>query len=128
MKHFKQWKTEQLRKHMVRKRHGDEMDMKALFLHWECVNVYRSISSSSGVASPAIDIGVLSIMGLGEGRGVMRDTFLRLSASFSCSHCSAILPQSTAVWEVGLENNKGKNAQINSKQFLKMHLKSGKLH
>lgn len=53
-----------------------------------------------------MDIGVLSIMGLGEGRGVMRDAFLRLSASFSCSHCSAILPQSTAVWAVGLENIK----------------------
>lgn len=57
---------------------------------------YRSISSSSGVASPAIDMGVLSIMGLGDGRGVIRCTFLRPSASFSFSHCSAILPQSTA--------------------------------
>lgn len=32
---------------------------------------YRSISSSSGVASPAMDMGVLSIMGLGDGRGVI---------------------------------------------------------
>lgn len=57
---------------------------------------YRSISSSRGVASPAIDMGVLSIMGLGEGRGVILCAFLRPSASFSFSHCSAILPQSTA--------------------------------
>ena len=58
---------------------------------------YRSISSSSGVASPAMDMGVLSIMGLGEGRGVIRGVLFFLSASLSCSHCSAILPQSTAV-------------------------------
>lgn len=32
---------------------------------------YRSISSSRGVASPAKDMGVLSIIGLGEGRGVI---------------------------------------------------------
>lgn len=32
---------------------------------------YRSISSSRGVASPAMDMGVLSIMGLGDGRGVI---------------------------------------------------------
>lgn len=57
---------------------------------------YRSISSSRGVASPAMDMGVLSIMGLGEGRGVILWAFLRPSASFSFSHCSAILPQSTA--------------------------------
>ena len=57
---------------------------------------YRSISSRRGVASPAMDMGVLSIMGLGEGRGVMRGVFFRPSASFSFSHCSAILPQSTA--------------------------------
>lgn len=57
---------------------------------------YRSISSSSGVASPAIDMGVLSIMGLGDGRGVILCAFFLPSASFSFSHCSAILPQSTA--------------------------------
>lgn len=57
---------------------------------------YRSISSSSGVASPAMDMGVLSIMGLGDGRGVILCAFFRPSASFSFSHCSAILPQSTA--------------------------------
>lgn len=57
---------------------------------------YRSISSSRGVASPAIDMGVLSIMGLGDGRGVILWAFFRPSASFSFSHCSAILPQSTA--------------------------------
>lgn len=57
---------------------------------------YRSISSSRGVASPAIDMGVLSIMGLGDGRGVILCVFFRPSASFSFSHCSAILPQSTA--------------------------------
>ena len=57
---------------------------------------YRSISSRRGVASPAMDMGVLSIMGLGEGRGVMRGVFFLPSASFSFSHCSAILPQSTA--------------------------------
>lgn len=57
---------------------------------------YRSISSSSGVASPGSDIGVLSIMGLGEGRGVILWDFFLSSASFSFSHCSAILPQSTA--------------------------------
>lgn len=57
---------------------------------------YRSISSSRGVASPAMDMGVLSIMGLGEGRGVILWAFFRPSASFSFSHCSAILPQSTA--------------------------------
>lgn len=85
----------------------DEMNVEACFCY-ENVNVYRSISSSSGVASPVMDIGVLSIMGLGEGRGVMRVAFLRLSASFSCSHCSAILPQSTAVWEVVLLNGKGR--------------------
>lgn len=57
---------------------------------------YRSISSSSGVASPAMDMGVLSIMGLGDGRGVnLCFCFLR-SASFSWSHCSAIFPQSIA--------------------------------
>lgn len=57
---------------------------------------YRSISSSSGVASPAMDMGVLSIMGLGDGRGVnLCFCFLR-SASFSWSHCSAIFPQSMA--------------------------------
>ncbi len=48
------------------------------------------------MASPAIDIGVLSIMGLGDGRGVILWAFFRPSASFSFSHCSAILPQSTA--------------------------------
>lgn len=32
---------------------------------------YRSISSSRGVASPVIDMGVLSIIGLGDGRGVI---------------------------------------------------------
>lgn len=57
---------------------------------------YRSISSSRGVASPAMDMGVLSIMGLGEGRGVILWAFFLPSASFSLSHCSAILPQSTA--------------------------------
>lgn len=57
---------------------------------------YRSISSSRGVASPANDMGVLSIMGLGEGRGVILWAFFLSSASFSFSHCSAILPQSTA--------------------------------
>lgn len=57
---------------------------------------YRSISSSSGVASPAKDMGVLSIMGLGDGRGVILCAFFRPSASFSLSHCSATLPQSTA--------------------------------
>lgn len=57
---------------------------------------YRSISSSRGVASPAMDMGVLSIMGLGDGRGVILWVFFRPSASFSFSHCSAILPQSTA--------------------------------
>lgn len=57
---------------------------------------YRSISSSRGVASPAMDMGVLSIMGLGDGRGVILGVFFRPSASFSFSHCSAILPQSTA--------------------------------
>lgn len=57
---------------------------------------YRSISSSRGVASPAIDMGVLSIMGLGDGRGVILWAFFRPSASFSFSHCSAIFPQSTA--------------------------------
>lgn len=77
--------------------------------YMRCLNTplpysYRSISSKRGVASPAMDMGVLSIMGLGEGRGVMRGVFcFRRSASFSCSHCSAILPQSTAVWELGLE-------------------------
>lgn len=60
-----------------------------------CVS-YRSISSRRGVASPAIDMGVLSIMGLGDGRGVILCAFFRPSASFSFSHCSAILPQSTA--------------------------------
>lgn len=60
-----------------------------------CVS-YRSISSSRGVASPAMDMGVLSIMGLGDGRGVILWAFFRPSASFSFSHCSAILPQSTA--------------------------------
>lgn len=60
---------------------------------------YRSISSSRGVASPAMDMGVLSIMGLGEGRGVSRCfCFARRSASLFWSHCSAILPQSIAVW------------------------------
>lgn len=59
---------------------------------------YRSISSRSGVASPAMDMGVLSIMGLGDGRGVsLCFCFLR-SASFSWSHCSAIFPQSIAAW------------------------------
>lgn len=48
------------------------------------------------MASPAMDMGVLSIMGLGDGRGVILGVFLRPSASFSFSHCSAILPQSTA--------------------------------
>lgn len=57
---------------------------------------YRSISSSRGVASPGIDMGVLSIMGLGDGRGVILKAFFRPSASFSFSHCSAIFPQSTA--------------------------------
>lgn len=57
---------------------------------------YRSISSSRGVASPAMDMGVLSIMGLGDGRGVILWDFFRPSASFSFNHCSAILPQSTA--------------------------------
>lgn len=57
---------------------------------------YRSISSSRGVASPVIDMGVLSIMGLGDGRGVILVAFFRPSASFSFSHCSAIFPQSTA--------------------------------
>lgn len=57
---------------------------------------YRSISSSRGVASPAMDMGVLSIIGLGDGRGVILGVFFRPSASFSFSHCSAILPQSTA--------------------------------
>lgn len=57
---------------------------------------YRSISSSRGVASPAMDMGVLSIIGLGDGRGVILWAFFRPSASFSFNHCSAILPQSTA--------------------------------
>lgn len=57
---------------------------------------YRSISSSSGVASPAMDMGVLSIMGLGDGRGVNRCFCFLRSASFSWSHCSAIFPQSMA--------------------------------
>lgn len=59
-------------------------------------SAYRSISSSSGVASPAMDMGVLSIMGLGDGRGVNLCFCFLLSASFSCSHCSAIFPQSMA--------------------------------
>lgn len=68
---------------------------------WGCCNTapmwsYRSISSSRGVASPASDMGVLSIMGLGDGRGVILWVFFRPSASFSFSHCSAIFPQSTA--------------------------------
>lgn len=64
---------------------------------------YRSISSRRGVASPAIDIGVLWIMGLGEGRGVILGVFcFFLSASFSWSHCSATLPQSTAVLPLDL--------------------------
>lgn len=63
---------------------------------------YRSISSKSGVASPAMDIGVLSIIGLGEGRGVSRCFCFRRSASFSCSHCSAIFPQSMAAWLLDL--------------------------
>lgn len=70
---------------------------------------YRSISSSSGVASPATDMGVLSIMGLGEGRGVNRCFCFRRSASFSWSHCSAILPQSMAAWllDLGRERQTG---------------------
>lgn len=48
-------------------------------------------------------MGVLSIMGLGEGRGVSRCFCFRRSASFSCSHCSAILPQSMAAWLLDLE-------------------------
>lgn len=63
---------------------------------------YRSISSRSGVASPAMDMGVLSIMGLGEGRGVSRCFCFLRSASFSCSHCSAIFPQSIAAWLLDL--------------------------
>lgn len=43
---------------------------------------------------------MLSIMGLGEGRWVILGLVFLRSASFSWSHCSAILPQSTAVWEV----------------------------
>lgn len=50
------------------------------------------------MASPAMDMGVLSIMGLGEGRGVSLCFCFRRSASFSCSHCSAIFPQSMAAW------------------------------
>lgn len=64
---------------------------------------YRSISSKRGVASPAIDMGVLSIMGLGDGRGVILCAFFRPSASFSFNHCSAILPQSTAEEELLLD-------------------------
>lgn len=71
------------------------------------VRSYRSISSRRGVASPAMDMGVLSIMGLGEGRGVnLCFCFLR-SASFSCSHCSAILPQSMAAWVLVLQGTRG---------------------
>lgn len=67
-----------------------------------------------------MDMGVLSIIGLGDGRGVILCTFLRPSASFSFSHCSAILPQSTAeeLLPLGLQegeevvflSNVGKNA------------------
>lgn len=57
------------------------------------------------MASPAMDMGVLSIMGLGDGRGVnLCFCFLR-SASFSCSHCSAILPQSMAAWLLVLQGH-----------------------
>ena len=59
------------------------------------------------MASPAIDMGVLSIIGLGEGRGVSRCFCFRRSASFSCSHCSAILPQSMAAWLLDLEGEPG---------------------
>ena len=56
-----------------------------------------------------MDMGVLSIMGLGEGRGVTLGLCFLRSASFSCSHCSAILPQSTAVCEVALHQRKQEN-------------------
>lgn len=62
------------------------------------------------MASPAMDMGVLSIMGLGEGRGVSRCFCFRLSASFSCSHCSAIFPQSMAAWLLDLGAGKGASA------------------
>jgi hypothetical protein len=52
-------------------------------------------------------MGVLSIMGLGEGRGVILGLVFLRSASFSWSHCSAIFPQSTAVWEVALRVGSG---------------------
>lgn len=78
---------------------------------------YRSISSSRGVASPASDMGVLSIMGLGDGRGVILWVFFRPSASFSFSHCSAIFPQSTAeellLLLLGLQGTKGFTEQGN---------------
>lgn len=78
------------------------------------VRSYRSISSRRGVASPAMDMGVLSIMGLGEGRGVnLCFCFLR-SASFSCSHCSAILPQSMAAWLLVLQGH-GDNVRCDRK-------------
>lgn len=77
---------------------------------------YRSISSSSGVASPAIDMGVLSIMGLGDGRGVILCAFFRPSASFSFSHCSAILPQSTAevLLPLGLQGGRREGEVVQS--------------
>lgn len=50
-----------------------------------------------------MDMGVLSIIGLGEGRGVSRCFCFRRSASFSCSHCSAIFPQSMAAWLLDLD-------------------------
>lgn len=81
----------------------DEEAARRMELSWGAGGVatppsmsYRSISSSRGVASPAMDMGVLSIIGLGDGRGVILWVFFRPSASFSFSHCSAILPQSTA--------------------------------
>lgn len=72
------------------------------------------------MASPAMDMGVLSIMGLGEGRGVnLCFCFLR-SASFSCSHCSAILPQSMAAWLFVLQGHgdNGDNVRCDRKTSL----------
>lgn len=59
-----------------------------------------------------MDMGVLSIMGLGDGRGVILCTFLRPSASFSLSHCSAILPQSTAEELLPLGLQEGEEAAL----------------
>lgn len=55
----------------------------------------------------AIDMGVLSSLGLGEGRGSAAASGLLAPASFSCSHCSAILPQSMAAWLLDLEGEPG---------------------